>query len=94
MLRSLYRAASSQDRRRLHWLLLLMPVAAFAEMAAIGAVVPLIGALTNANHAGGEWLNWLFDLGSADQRGEKMRLAAILFVVASIAAAVMRLILF
>ncbi|MEA1071031.1 ATP-binding cassette domain-containing protein [Sphingomonas sp. LY160] len=37
--------ASSQDRRRLNWLLLLMPVAAFAEMAAIGAVVPLIGVL-------------------------------------------------
>ena len=70
MLRSLYRAASSRDRRRLHWLLLLMPVAAFAEMAAIGAVVPLIGVLTNANHSGGEWLNWLFELGSADQRGE------------------------
>ena len=79
-------------RRKLGGLLALMLLGAFAELVSIGSVVPFLSLLGDGRTAHG--LNWIDDTVSWTAGltgGDRLFAAAILFVLASLAAAAIRL---
>jgi ATP-binding cassette subfamily B protein len=88
-LKEIYARMSPHRRRQLFLVLLLMLAGAVAELATIGAVMPLLALLANA--AGGEQHAWLFGMPDALARIDPLLIAATLFILFAIAAGLIRL---
>ena len=86
----IYRIMSRPRRRQLHALLALMFVAAIAELATIGSVLPFLGLLTDPEGLGR--LPWPADrLALLASASDPLLVAGLLFAAVAIAAAIIRL---
>jgi ATP-binding cassette subfamily B protein len=88
-LKEIYARMSPHRRRQLFLVLLLMLAGAVAELATIGAVMPLLALLANA--ANGEQHAWLFGVPDALAGIDPLLIAATLFILFAIAAGLIRL---
>ena len=89
-LRQLFRLLPPRQKRRFYRLSALMLLGAFAELAAVGAVVPFLSTLTG-NSGRHQWFEPLFDLLGADSPERMLAAATGLFIIAVITAAAIRL---
>ena len=88
-LKEIHAHMSPQRRRQLLLVLVLMLAGAVAELATIGAVMPLLALLANA--AGGEQHAWLFGMPDAFAGTDPLLIAATLFILFAVAAGLIRL---
>jgi hypothetical protein len=81
-LRELYRALSPHRRRQFYWVLALMVAGAFAELTAIGSVLPFLTLLTDPHRVTRfPVIAGAFDALGATGDGERLAAAAGLFTV-------------
>jgi ABC-type multidrug transport system fused ATPase/permease subunit len=88
----LYRLLSPARRRGLLAVLVLMLLGALAELVAIGSVVPFLALLAgNTAAAPFSWLTNIFAALGAENRGEQLIAASLLFMTAALVAGAIRL---